>query len=201
MLEAEKALMEGPGRNWVDRILKREIKKVARGQNAHAANENLPAAANDHHDVPVAATFEQLFTEIWQNADRPIAPELAEFYQMAEVEARRELQRTLDANATLTLAPDDFMRLYSEMQKVAHEMVRETRDLAAGAGKTQIGSNVLREKVKQTVHKFVGSKNGPAHVNCTHGDTPSPKQPATAPTLSHVCGIELRLPSLFHQHS
>lgn len=205
MVEAEKELLQGPVRTWAERIIKRETKQAVKHRNASlkhaAANENLPAAANDNADMPIAATFEQLFTEIWQNADKPVAPELAQYYQMAELEALHELRRTLDSNAMLKLAPDDYMRLYTDMQKLAYEMVRETRDLAAGAGKTQFGTNVMREKVKHTVQKFIGSKHGTTHANCVHGDTASQKQPAAVPTLSHICGIELRIPGLSHTHS
>ena len=191
---------------WVRRILKRTTKSAEKKwaeehQSKHAPANDDAIVASDNHDIPIQATFEQLFTEIWHKADQPVAPEHAAFYQLAENEARHELQRTLDANAMLTLPPDDFMRLYSEMQKVAHEMVRETRDLAAGAGKTQFGTNVLREKVRNTVQKFIGGKHSPTHVNCVHAEGSASKHQATAPTLSHVCGIELRAPTLFHPHS
>lgn len=187
---------------WARRVGKRAEKNWANDLKSAHANENDSTAANDDHGMPVMATFEQLFTEAWQNADKPISAEHADFYHLAEIEARRELHRTLDANATVTLAPDDYMRLYTEMQNVAHAMVRETRDLTAGACKTQLGSNVLREKVKKTVQKFIGEKHGVSHAHCDHTSDGQQKTTTSVPTLTHLCGIELRAPTLFqHQHT
>lgn len=193
-------MTEGPVRSWVERLTKRKAKQFARTHplTPHADNENTPAAANDTHDVNIAVAFDHLFAESWQNADRPVAPEHAELYKLAEQEARRELQRTLNGSAMLTLPPEAYMQLTTQMQQLAHEMVRETRDLTAGAAKTHLGSNVLRQKVKQSVQKFIGDTHGPSHAHCAHTTDGQPKQ---VPTLSHICGIELRLPSLFHQHS
>lgn len=205
VIEAEKVML-GHGLDpevsrWTRRIAKKAEKKWADEVKHGHANDDHASANDNEHQVPVLATFEQLFTEAWQNADKPIAPEHAELYHLAEIEARRELHRSLDTNATLTLAPDDYMRLYSAMQDVAHAMVRETQGLAAGSAKTQIGSNVFRHKVKQSVQKFIGDKHGVSHAQCSHDAGGQQKPASTVPTLTHVCGIELRPPTLFHSHN
>lgn len=155
-------------------------------------------ATNDNEtSYGVATTFTKLFTDAWDNTKPPSASEDEQnLYKIAETEALNELRRTLDSNAALKLAPEDFMRLYTDMQKIAQETVRETRDQVAKATETKTGSHALRENVKRTVQKFIGSKHGTTHVNCVHGDNTSPK-PGTAPTtLSQLCGIDIhRSPS------
>ncbi len=185
-----------PAKRWAEQVTPRE-------EGGWVAK--LGAASNDdeHHQdsMKVLATFEQLFTEAWQNADKPISGEHAEIYHMAEIEVQRELRNSIDANALLKFSPDDYMRLHQQMQELAHAMVRETRDLAANAGKTQIGANVFRERVKQSVKKFIGNKHNTTHETCSHtANTAQPAKQGTAlPSLSHICGFDLS-PSVLPSH-
>lgn len=181
---------------WAARVGKPERKSFV---TAHTT-----AANDDHHSdsLPVLATFEQLFTEAWQNADKPISGDHADIYHMAEIEVQRELRNSIDANAMLKFSPDDYMRLHQQMQELAHAMVRETRDLAANAGKTQIGANVFREKVKQSVKKFIGNKHNTTHEHCSHvqATQQQAKQGSLLPTLSHICGFDLS-PAILPTHT
>lgn len=198
--EAEKLIGHGldPEINpWVKRVMKRAQKKWTEEiKRKHPVTNDNEAANNDNQptpqDVKVSALFEHIFGEMWQNAERLAGTENAEIYQFAEREAMKELNSTLDSNAMLKLAPDDFMKLRTQMEEIAQAAVKETRDLAA-IEKMPLAANTFREKVKNSVKKYVGGKTSPNQVPIPATEQ---KPAASVPTLSHICGIELRLPTL-----
>lgn len=190
---------------WASRIIRKVTKRAEKSWVAEHVTKHPPVNDdtiirndNDAHptqDLAVSQLFEQLFGEIWQKADQLAGTGHSEIYQLAEREALRELNRVLDTNAILKLPPDEFMRVRSDMEAIAQAAVRETRNLAA-AEKTPVALHSFREKIKNSVHKYIGHARNHGHVQVS---THEARAATPSSTLSQLCShfhLDIRLPTL-----
>lgn len=139
-------------------------------------------------DVDIRDKFLRAFDKAWEDAEKQQHAghenEHTNVYVIAAEEARKELVKSLPMNATVTMAPDQFMQFDKQIHQIAQNMVSETR-IEAGKFRGPMNPQQLKVSIQRTVRQRLGTQTH-NHATCNNEQH---AHAATAPrtTLKDLC--------------